>query len=39
MYHLIYHGSQEDFDKAANTVIDLVPTEGIMEEATRHLGP
>jgi hypothetical protein len=35
----MYHGSQEDFDEAANTVVDLVPTEGIVEEATRRLGP
>jgi hypothetical protein len=34
-----YDGSQEDFDEAADTVVDLVPTEGIMEEATERLGP
>jgi hypothetical protein len=34
-----HDGSQEDFDEAANTVVNLVPAEGIVEEATRLLGP
>jgi predicted NAD/FAD-binding protein len=34
-----HDGSQEDFDKVADTIIDLVTTEGIIEEATGHLGP
>jgi hypothetical protein len=34
-----YDGSQEDFDEAADTIVDLVPAEGIMEEATERLGP
>jgi hypothetical protein len=34
-----HDGSQEDFDKAADAVVDLVPAEGIVEEATKHLGP
>jgi hypothetical protein len=33
-----HDGSREDFGEAANA-IDLVPTEGMMEEATGHLGP
>jgi hypothetical protein len=28
-----------DFDEAADAVVDLVPAEGIVEEATEHLGP
>jgi broad specificity phosphatase PhoE len=32
-------GSREDFDEAADAVVDLVPAEGIMEEATGLLGP
>jgi hypothetical protein len=34
-----HDGSWEDFDEAAEAVIDLVPTEGIVDEATGHLGP
>jgi hypothetical protein len=34
-----HDGSWEDFDEAADAVIDLVPTEEIIEEATRGLGP
>jgi hypothetical protein len=34
-----HDGSREDFDEAVDAVIDLVPTEGIIEEATEHLGP
>jgi hypothetical protein len=30
--------SWEDFDEAADAVINLVPAKGIIEEATRHLG-
>jgi hypothetical protein len=33
-----HDGSREDFDKAADVVINLVPTEGIIEEANGHLG-
>jgi hypothetical protein len=33
-----HDGSSEDFDDAADTIVDLVPTEGIVEEATGHLG-
>lgn len=29
----------EDFDEAADAVVELVPTEEIVEEATGHLGP
>jgi hypothetical protein len=32
-------GSREDFDEAADIIVDLVPAEGIVEEATGHLGP
>jgi predicted NAD/FAD-binding protein len=32
-------GSREDFDEAADVVVDLVPAEGIVEEATEHLEP
>jgi hypothetical protein len=32
-------GSQEDFNEADDAVVDLVPTEEIVEEATRGLGP
>jgi hypothetical protein len=31
--------SREDFDEAANVIVDLVPAEGIVEEATGHLEP
>jgi hypothetical protein len=31
--------SREDFDEAANVIVDLVPAEGIIEEATGHLEP
>jgi hypothetical protein len=31
--------SREDFDEAANAVVDLVSTEEIVKEATEHLGP
>jgi hypothetical protein len=34
-----HDGSWEDFDEASNAIFDLVPAEGIIEEATRHLGP
>jgi hypothetical protein len=34
-----HDGSKENFDKAADAVVDLVPAEGIMEEAIGHLGP
>jgi hypothetical protein len=34
-----HDGSREDFDKAADAIVNLVPAEGIMEEATEHLGP
>jgi predicted NAD/FAD-binding protein len=34
-----YDGSLEDFDEAVDAVVNLVPIEGIMEEATEHLGP
>jgi hypothetical protein len=34
-----HDGSWEDFDEAGDTIVDLVPAEGIMEEATKHLGP
>jgi hypothetical protein len=34
-----HDGSREDFDEATDAVVDLVPAEGIMEEATGHLGP
>jgi hypothetical protein len=34
-----HDGSLEDFNEAADAVIDLVPAEGVVEEATRHLGP
>jgi hypothetical protein len=34
-----HDGSQEDFNEAADAVIDLVPAEGIIVEATGHLGP
>jgi hypothetical protein len=33
-----HDGSWEDFDEAANAIVDLVPTKGIIEEATGHLG-
>jgi predicted NAD/FAD-binding protein len=33
-----HDGSREDFDKAADVVVNLVPTEGIVEVATGHLG-
>jgi hypothetical protein len=37
---LIDHdGSWEDFDVVADAVVDLVPTEGIVEEVTGRLGP
>jgi hypothetical protein len=29
-----HNGSREDFDEAAEAIVDLVPTEGIVEEAT-----
>jgi hypothetical protein len=28
-----------DFDEAVDAIVDLVPTKGIIEEATEHLGP
>jgi hypothetical protein len=34
-----HDGSWEDFDEAADVIVDLVPIEGIVEEATGHLGP
>jgi predicted NAD/FAD-binding protein len=34
-----HDGSREDFDEVANAVVNLVPAEGIVEEATGHLGP
>ena len=34
-----HDGSREDFEEAADAVVDLVPTEGIVEEATGGLGP
>jgi hypothetical protein len=34
-----HDGSWEDFDEAADTVVDLVLAEGIVEEATGPLGP
>jgi hypothetical protein len=34
-----HDGFWEDFDEAADAVVDLVPAEGIVEEATGHLGP
>jgi predicted NAD/FAD-binding protein len=34
-----HDGSREDFDEAADAIVDLVPTKGIVEEATGHLGP
>jgi hypothetical protein len=34
-----HDGSCEDFDEAVNAVVDLVLTEGIVEEATGHPGP
>jgi hypothetical protein len=34
-----HDGSREDFHEAADTVVDLVPTEEVVEEATRGLGP
>jgi hypothetical protein len=37
---LAYHdGSREDFNEVADAIVDLVPAEGIVEEATGHLGP
>jgi hypothetical protein len=32
-------GSWEDFDEVADAIVDLVPAEGIVEEAIRHMGP
>jgi hypothetical protein len=32
-------GSRENFDEAIDAIVDLVPAEGIVEEATGHLGP
>jgi hypothetical protein len=32
-------GSQEDFDEVDDAIVDLVPTEEIIEEATGGLGP
>jgi hypothetical protein len=45
--HVLHHiveladhgGSWEDFDEVANAIVDLVPAEGVVEEATRLLGP
>ena len=34
-----HDGSREDFEEAADAVVDLVPAEGIIEEATGGLGP
>jgi hypothetical protein len=34
-----HDGSREDFDEAADAVVNLVPTKRIIEEATGHLGP
>jgi hypothetical protein len=34
-----HDGSLEDFDEAVDAIVDLVPTEGVVEEATGHLGP
>jgi predicted NAD/FAD-binding protein len=34
-----HDGSREDFDEAADAVVDLVPTEEIVEKATGGLGP
>jgi hypothetical protein len=34
-----HDGSREDFDEAADAVVDLVPAEEIVEEATEALGP
>jgi hypothetical protein len=34
-----HDGSWEDFDEAADAIVDLVPAEGIVEEATGLLGP
>jgi hypothetical protein len=49
LYHLVelsegqeltdHDRSSEDFDEVAGAIINLVPTKGIVEEATRHLGP
>jgi hypothetical protein len=33
-----HDGSREDLDEAADVVVNLVPTKGIVEEATGHLG-
>lgn len=48
LYHLVgllagqclsdFAGFLEDFDEAANAVVDLIPAEEIVEEATGHLG-
>jgi hypothetical protein len=34
-----HDGSQEDYNEAADVVIDLVPTKGVVKEATGGLGP
>jgi hypothetical protein len=34
-----HYGSQEDFDEAADVIVDLVPANEIVEEATGGLGP
>jgi hypothetical protein len=34
-----HDGSREDFNEAADAVVDLVPAEGVIKEATRGLGP
>jgi hypothetical protein len=34
-----HDGSWEDFDEAADAIVDLIPAEEIIEEATRGLGP
>lgn len=49
LYHLVgipeglclsdFAGFLEDFDEAADTVVDLIPAKDVVEEATSHLGP
>jgi hypothetical protein len=34
-----HDGSWVDFDEAVDAIVDLVPAEGFIEEATEHLGP
>jgi hypothetical protein len=34
-----HDGSWVDFDEAVDAIVDLVLAEGIVEEATEHLGP